>query len=92
MTYIGVGKCYRGGKWGAIRRVDAMVGGYLEWYGETFFGGRHLAKCESPIELKTFARWAREEVTEPEAFKARPLGYRCHLPELYPASRRLESE
>ncbi len=87
MKDIGVGKCYRGGKWGAIRRVEAMGGGYLEWYGETknLLGTRHLAKCENSIELKTFARWAKEEVPEPEAFKVRPVGHRCHLPKLYPA-------
>lgn len=72
MKDIAVGKCYRGGTWGAVRRVEAMdgCGDLLEWYGERkdLLGHRYISRSEGPIDVKTFARWAKEEYRSPKCF------------------------
>jgi hypothetical protein len=53
-----VGKCYRGGTSGAVRRVEALDGCgdcWLEWYGERkdLLGHRYIGRSEGPIDVKT---------------------------------------
>jgi hypothetical protein len=68
-TAIAAGKCYRGGKRGDVRKVTELSGGYLRWFGETsdLLGNYTIEPSQGECLIETFARWAKDEVPEPDA-------------------------